>query len=105
VQNSAAAAVAAITRIAARMKEIETFASAVDGSVMHQNTATAEISMNVAGAAEGAKSVVAGLSDVTGAAESTLQSAQAVLDTAGAVETAADHLRREIEGFLVKVAV
>jgi methyl-accepting chemotaxis protein len=105
VQNSAVGAVAAITRIAARMKEIETFASAVDGSVMQQNTATAEISMNVAGAAEGAKSVVAGLSDVTGAAESTLQSAQAVLDTAGAVETAADHLRREIEGFLVKVAV
>ena len=69
-----------------------------------QSAATAEISQNVAGAADGAKLVVSVLGDVAGAATETRQSAESVLAASQAVEAAAAELRREVEGFLARVA-
>ncbi|MEA2903800.1 MAG: methyl-accepting chemotaxis protein [Alphaproteobacteria bacterium] len=105
VQASTGAAVEAIGRIAARMKEISEFTAAAAASVQQQNAATGEISQNVASAARGTKEVVAVLGDVAGAATETRTSAETVLAASEAVDTAAADLRAEVEGFLQKVAV
>jgi methyl-accepting chemotaxis protein len=104
VQGSTGSAVSAIGRIASRMHEIDSCATAVAAAVEEQNAATAEISQNVASAAGGAKLVVAVLAEVAGAATETRQSAESVLTTAQAVEAAAAELRQEVEGFLGRVA-
>ena len=104
VQTSTGSAVSAIGRIAGRMQEIDSCATAVSAAVEQQNAATAEISQNVAGAAGGAKLVVAVLAEVAGAATETRRSAESVLTAAQAAETAATELRKEVEGFLARVA-
>jgi methyl-accepting chemotaxis protein len=104
VQSSTGSAVAAIGRISGRMQEIDNCATAVSGAVEEQSAATAEISQNVASAADGAKLVVAVLGEVAHAATDTRQSAESVLTASQAVETAAAELRREVEGFLARVA-
>ncbi|MGH6663716.1 MAG: methyl-accepting chemotaxis protein, partial [Pseudolabrys sp.] len=104
VQTSTGGAVDAIGRIASRMQEIDNYATAVAAAVHEQSTATAEISQNVTSAAGGAKLVVSVLGDVSGAASETRESAQSVLTASQAVETAAAELRREVEGFLARVA-
>jgi methyl-accepting chemotaxis protein len=104
VQNSTGNAVEAIGRIAHRMQEIDSYTSAVAVSVQQQNAATGEISKNVTGAADGAKLIVAILSEVAGATTETQQSAQTVLTAAESVEEAIGNLRNEVEDFLTKVA-
>jgi methyl-accepting chemotaxis protein len=104
VQGATSGAVAAIGRIATRMREIDSCATAMSPAVEEQNAATAEISQNVAGAADGAKLVVSVLSEVAGAATDTRHSAQSVLEASQAVKAAASELRREVEGFLASVA-
>jgi len=104
VQTSTSGAVAAIGRISSRMREIDSYATAVSAAVEEQSAATGEISQNVASAADGAKLVVTVLDEVAGAATETRQSAESVLTASQAVETAATELRREVEGFLARVA-
>jgi methyl-accepting chemotaxis protein len=104
VQASTGGAVDAIGRISGRMKEIDNYATAVAAAVHEQSAATSEISQNVASAADGAKLVVSVLGEVTGAAAETRMSAQSVLTASQAVEAAAAELRREVEGFLARVA-
>jgi methyl-accepting chemotaxis protein len=104
VQAATGGAVDAIGRIAARMQEIDTCATAVSTSVEQQSAATQEISQNVTSAADGAKLVVSVLADVAGAAGETRRSAEDVLTASEAVEAAAAELRREVEGFLARVA-
>ena len=104
VQTSTGSAVDAIGRISSRMQEIDSCTSAVSAAVHEQSAATAEISQNVASAADGAKLVVSVLGNVTGAASETRQSAESVLTASQAVEAAAAELRHEVEGFLARVA-
>ncbi|HEY1472573.1 MAG TPA: PAS-domain containing protein [Pseudolabrys sp.] len=104
VQTSTGAAVGAIGRITSRMQEIDASTTAVSASVLQQNAATSEISQNVAAAADGARLVVSVLGNVTGAAGETRESAESVLTASQAVEAAAAELRREVEGFLARVA-
>jgi methyl-accepting chemotaxis protein len=104
VQAATSGAVGAISRIATRMKEIDNCATTVSAAVEEQSAATGEISQNVAGAAGGAKLVVSVLDEVAGAASETRQSAESVLTASQAVELAAAELRREVEGFLARVA-
>jgi methyl-accepting chemotaxis protein len=104
VQTSTGGAVNAIGRIAGRMREIDGCATAVSAAVEEQSAATSEISQNVASAADGVKLVVSVLDQVAGAATDTRQSAQSVLTASQAVEAAAAELRREVEGFLARVA-
>jgi methyl-accepting chemotaxis protein len=104
VQNSTGSAVNAIGRITDRMQEIDSCATAVSAAVEEQSAATGEISKNVASAADGTKLVVAVLGEVAGAATETRQSAQSVLAASQAVEAATAELRREVEGFLARVA-
>jgi len=104
VQASTVGAVEAIGRIASRMHEIDGCTSAVSATVQQQSAATAEISQNVTGAADGARLVVSVLGNVTDAAAQTRQSAETVLIASQAVETTVAVLRREVEGFLARVA-
>jgi len=104
VQGSTAGAVEAIGRIASRMQEIDGCTSAVSATVQQQSAATAEISQNVTGAADGARLVVSVLGNVTDAAAETRQSAETVLTASQAVETTVAVLRREVESFLARVA-
>ena len=104
VQTATSAAVTAIGQIANRMHEIDGCASVVAAAVEQQSNATTEISRNVAGAAGGTREVVAALDGVAGAATQTARSAESVLTEAQAVEAAAAELRREVEGFLERVA-
>ncbi len=105
VQNSTDKAVEAIGRIVHRMREINEYTSAVAISVEQQNSATAEISQNVTGAADGAKLIVSVLNEVAGATTESQESAQTVLAASKLVEEVAANLRSEVEGFLIKVAV
>ncbi len=105
VQGSSGSAVEAIRKISERMREINTYASAVAVSVRQQNAATGEISHNVANAARGTNMVVSVLSEVAGAATATRTSAETVLAASQSVETAIGKLRAEVESFLGKVAV
>jgi PAS domain S-box-containing protein len=105
VQGAASTAVGAIARIASRMQEIDGVASAVEASVQQQTVATGEISRNVVGASESTKLVVGELDRVAGAAADAREAAAVVLGNAEDVERAACDLRREVEGFLVRVAV
>lgn len=59
----------------------------------------------MAGAAQGAKMMVAVLDEVTNAVSDTRNAAGKVLDASESVETAAAGLRGRIEAFLSRVAV
>jgi methyl-accepting chemotaxis protein len=105
VQSSTQSAVGAIGNIAGRMQEIRQFTTAIATSVEEQNAATKEISRSVAAAASGTRSVVAVLRRVSGAITDMHSSADTVLEASQAVETAADSLRRSVDGFLRKVSI
>jgi methyl-accepting chemotaxis protein len=105
VQTSTQSAVRAIGSITDRMQEIREFTGAIAVSVEQQNTATGEISDNVAAAASGTKSVVAVLQGVAGAIADMHKAADTVLTASQVVEQAAESLRGSVDGFLQKVAV
>jgi PAS domain S-box-containing protein len=105
VQSSTQVAVDAILRNTERMREIDGYTSAVALSLQQQDSATDEISHNVASAAAGAKGMVAVLNEVTRAVGDTRSAASKVLEASETVETAAMSLQRGIEGFLGRVAV
>ena len=105
VQNSTRVAVDAIRRNTDRMREIDGYTSAVALSLQQQDSATDEISHNVASAANGAKSMVSVLDEVTRAVGDTRSAAGKVLQASETFETAATSLQRGIEGFLGRVAV
>ena len=105
VQSSTRVAVDAILRNTERMREIDGYTSAVALSLQQQDSATDEISHNVASAAEGAKGMVNVLNEVTRAVGDTRSSASKVLEASETVEAAATSLQRRIEGFLSRVAV
>jgi len=77
----------------------------VAASVEQQNSATSEISRNVASAVEGTGHVASVPGDVAGAATQTRASAEVVRDASETVDQVVANLRLEVEDFLVKVAV
>jgi methyl-accepting chemotaxis protein len=105
VQNSTGGAIEAIRQIAARMQEINEYTTGVAAAVEQQNSATEEISHNVARAADGTGHVAAVLGEVAGAATKTRSSAEVVRDASQSAESAVANLRLEVQDFLSKVAV
>ena len=105
VQSSTRVAVDAIRRNTERMREIDGYTSAVALSLQQQDSATDEISHNVASAAHGAKGLVTVLDEVTRGVGDTRDAASKVLEASETVEAAATGLQRRIEGFLGRVAV
>ncbi|MBI1203014.1 MAG: PAS domain S-box protein [Rhodopseudomonas sp.] len=104
VQNSTASAVETIQKIAGRMQEISTRTHVVAGSVNLQNTATGEISHNVASVAAGTHHVSQVLGEVALAATEARGSVEIVLNASQTVETALSNLQGRVERFLVTVA-
>jgi methyl-accepting chemotaxis protein len=105
VQSSTRVAVDAIRRNTERMREIDGYTSAVALSLQQQDSATDEISHNVASAAHGATGMVSVLDEVTRGVGETRSAASKVLEASQTVEAAAGGLQRGIEGFLGRVAV
>jgi len=105
VQSSTRVTADAIRRNTERMREIDGYTSAVALSLQQQDSATDEISHNVASAAHGAKGLVGVLDEVTKAVGETRGAASKVLEASETVEAAATRLQRGIEGFLGHVAV
>jgi methyl-accepting chemotaxis protein len=105
VQSSTRVAVDAIRRNTERMREIDGYTSAVALSLQQQDSATDEISHNVASAAHGAKGMVSVLDEVTRGVGETRNAAGKVIEASETVEAAANGLQRRIEGFLGRVAV
>lgn len=103
VQRAIGKAVNAIGQITFSMREINDHTSAVATSVEQQSEATREILQNVAGAADGARRIVSVLREVAEATGQSQRRAQTVLGASELVETAADHLRNEVEHFLRNV--
>ena len=92
VQNSTRVAVDAIRRNTERMREIDGYTSAVALSLQQQDSATDEISHNVASAAHGAKGMVTVLDEVTRAVGDTRSAANKVLEASETVEAASKSL-------------
>ena len=104
VQTSTGKAVAAIRAITERMRDINQYTSAVATSVEQQESATGEISHNVASAAAGAKAITSALGEVAASVNQTRGSAETMLASTEEVETATAKLRSEFEEFLATVA-
>lgn len=104
VQNTTRFAIEAIRRNTERVREIDSYTSAVTQALEQQGTATGEISQNVSCAADGAKGMVAVLDDVTSAVADTRSAASKVLAASASVEAAGIGLQRRIESFLARVA-
>jgi methyl-accepting chemotaxis protein len=105
VQASTRGAVEAIRRNTDRMRAISQVTTEVAASFEQQNSATGEISHNVALAAEGTRTVASVLGAVAGAVGNTRTSADTVLKSSESVEAAAARLREKVEAFLQNVAV
>ena len=105
VQKSTDIAVDAIGRNTERMREIDNYTSAVALSIEQQNSATDEISHNLSNAADGAKTIVTVLDEVTNAVGESQKAADKVLEASKSVEAATTSLQNRIESFLSRVAV
>jgi methyl-accepting chemotaxis protein len=105
IQQSTAAAVAAIGRIAEQMQDINSDTLSVAASVEEQSATTVEISHNVGSAAQIVKTTATVLGETAQAAGEACTSAQALLDSSEAVAAVAAELRAEVENFLRRVAV
>jgi methyl-accepting chemotaxis protein len=104
VQKSTVGAVGAVRKIVDRMQDINQSTMVVAAAVEQQSSATGEISHNVAGAAKGSDQLIGVMDEVSNAAIETSTSAEAMSYASDTVESAAANLRREVEGFLAKVA-
>ncbi len=105
VQSSTGDTVVAIRRNADRMQEIDRCTSVVAAALEEQNSATGEISQNVASAANGTRAIVSVLDRVAGTASQTQNSAKSVLMASQTVEIATAKLRENIDNFLQRVAI
>lgn len=100
VQDRTTAAVAAISGIVERVREVQEVASTVAAAVEEQDSATQEISRNVEEVSGATDEVTATIADVRAAAGETGSSSASVLDTARALSREADGLRQRVLTFL-----
>ena len=103
VQNSTKNVIASIQNITRQIQEINLYSSEAAASVTVQENATKEISGSVIGAAEGARSSLEVLDQVTSDATATSSSAKTVQRSSELLTRAATELRDEIDAFLKKV--
>jgi methyl-accepting chemotaxis protein len=104
IQASTNEAVAAISKIASTMDEINRFATSLASTVEEQAAATREISRNVAEAATGTSAVANNIVTVTSAIDEVNTSATHVNGVSGELADAAKRLQASVDGFLREVA-
>jgi methyl-accepting chemotaxis protein len=105
VQESTSSAVESVHGIKESMHEISMSTSSAAASILQQNAATSEITCNAVSAADGTRTVVSVLRQVTDAAIETHAAAETMLTASNSVDTSVGNLRAEVEKFLSKVAV
>ena len=104
IQNDVGRSVAAIDAVTTRIESVRTTTSGAAAAISQQDNATMEIARSVAGAAQGARMIVAGLDDVMVATSQTDVCANDVGAVAERLQANAETLRGEIETFLNTVA-
>lgn len=104
IQSSTEASADTIQSLAARMEEVNLYASLIAQAVEGQGFATSEISENIRSAAAETHKAAESMTEVTSAVGVTLQSAATVHRTSVEVSDRTEDLRRAISAFLNEVA-
>jgi methyl-accepting chemotaxis protein len=95
--------VLAIKEIGETISRISEIAAAIASSVEQQQTTTQQIARDVQHAAIGTSRVATNISEVSRGASATGAASAQVLASARSLSTESEHLRREVEKFLVMV--
>lgn len=103
IQTATHGTVAALRSIETMILEVSEVASNIAASVEEQGVATQEIARNVQHAAQGTEEVTANIAGVKDAARTTGTAAVQVLNAAGGLTQRADVLRSEVESFVKQV--
>ncbi|WP_439817228.1 methyl-accepting chemotaxis protein [Zavarzinia sp. CC-PAN008] len=103
IQSSTRAAVEAIERIGASIREMSEVAGGIAGAVEEQIAATSEIARNVEHAAQGTEDVTVGITAVREAAGVTGDASNSVLSTANDLSAQATRMRSGVDRFLAAV--
>ncbi len=99
IQSDTAGAAASIAQISTVVAQVNDFQQTIASAVEEQSATTAEMSRNVAQAAEGTEGVSSDVRSVTEAAESTARSTESTRETASALATISDELRGLVTRF------
>jgi methyl-accepting chemotaxis protein len=103
MQDAARGSADAIKGVGDTIGRINEIVTTVAAAVEQQAAATQEIARNVQQAALGTQSVTRTISDVTGTANETGEIAEDVLNAADRVLSQTGELKKEVDGFLVRV--
>ena len=103
MQSATRESVGAIEEIGDTIHRISGIATAIAASVEQQGVATKEIARNVQEAAVGSSQVAANITDVNRGASETGSASAQVLASAQSLARESDHLKTEVEKFLVTV--
>ena len=103
MQTATQESVAAIKEIGATIARISQIASMIAAAVEEQGATTQEIARNVGEAAKGTAQVAANITDVNRGAGETGSASSHVLSSAQSLSSESNHLRLEVEKFLLTV--
>ncbi len=103
MQQISRQSVAAISEIQSTINEIDSVSAAISAAVEEQSATTREISRSTGEAAIGTRDVTRHISDVQREATETGEAANQVVDASGELGRQAEHLRKQVDGFLVSI--
>lgn len=103
MQEATQGSVSAIRSIAETIGKVNETSAAIASAVEEQGSATQEIARNVQQAAAGTTEVSANISGVDQAAQETGAAATQVLSSAGELSRNAEHLKQQVDNFLVEM--
>ncbi|WP_119421267.1 methyl-accepting chemotaxis protein [Desertibaculum subflavum] len=103
IQERTQQAAGAIQSIGRTVDQINQISLAIAGAVEEQSAATGEISRNVQDAATGARTVASNIDAVSSMAGETRNAAGDLKSASGELARQSEMLRREVDGFLVKI--
>jgi methyl-accepting chemotaxis protein len=104
IQKSTGTSADTMQALAAKMEEVNSYASLITQAIERQEAATSEISENIQRTATETHKVAANMAHVTSAVSATLQSASIVQQTSEEVSERTEELRAAINAFLEHVA-
>jgi methyl-accepting chemotaxis protein/CHASE3 domain sensor protein len=105
IQATTEQAVSAIAAISELVRKIDSFVSGIASAVTEQSATTSEIARNVSGATEGAKSVVAAMTQVRNASAETLRVADRLMSTSSALSDGDQAIRQDMARFMDSIRV
>lgn len=103
VQTETAGSVDAIKGISETIEKMNEISSSIQASVEQQGLATDEIARNIQEASNGTQEVAQNIVKVAASADETGSAARQVSSSANVLQTEADRLKQEVEGFLENV--